>query len=508
MGAFNSRNVTEATTVTASLGTANFNAGTTTLLSNYVLPTAATGSGTITQRPLSTWTGKASGNWSDFANWDALPDDGRNVASVLIPAIDGLQVTYDLSALSLASLSNAARLSVDGARLTVGTLTNNGNLELNGKTLQVGTLTNSGTVLASGANTLASVVNSGAFNVASGSTQVTGTFTQTSGTTTLGIASAGSATLEAGEGFAFNAGRLAGTGTLAGNVNVNNAVLAPGFSPGAISVQGNLTLGPGSTLEIQLAGPTAHDQVSASGSLQLGGALQLSSLGGFRPAPTDRFNILSSKNSASGTFSTVSTTGANLETLQLANLQVTSTSGTATVQADKSTLANPAANSEIVTEIVKQTLPTTDTSATASPLASPSDVLAAVGGVGLVTAATRTLTPPAYVAPTPAPAPVPAPAPAASPAPAPTATAPTSAPSPAASQERASEEKKSDTAASPSPAPAPAASPSPSQQTPTSNSISRSTSTRTSTSTSTSPPHLHHSHYPHRCTHNLLHALK
>jgi hypothetical protein len=104
-----------------------------------------------------------------------------------------------------------------------------------------------------GANTLASVVNSGAFNVTSGSTQVKGTFSQISGTTRLSSAGGPSATLEAGEGFAFNGGRLEGTGTLVGNVNVNNAVVAPGFSPGAINVEGNLTLGSGSTLEIQIA---------------------------------------------------------------------------------------------------------------------------------------------------------------------------------------------------------------------------------------------------------------
>jgi hypothetical protein len=424
VGAFNSKNVGTATTVTANLASDHFApSSNATLLSNYVLPTSASGAGTITQRPLSTWTGKVSGNWSDFANWDALPDDGRNVASVLIPAIDGLQVTYDLSALNLASLSNAARLRVVGTNLTVGALTNSGvltvssALDLSGVQVAGGgqlsipgqltlagssvdqALNNSGTVLASGSNTLASVVNSGAFTVTSGTTQVTAAFNQTGGTTALG----GSAALGAGQGFAFNAGRVAGVGTLSGNVNINNAVLAPGLSPGAVNVEGNLTLGSGATLEIELAGSTTHDQVSVNGNLQLGGTLLLSSLDGFRPASTDRFNILSAKNSASGSFSTVSTTGTNLETLLLANLQMTSASGAATVPADTSTLANPAAKAEIVTEIVKQTQSVTSTN---DPIVTSSLVTTSLG-----TSATRTLTPPAYAAPAPSPSPAPTPAP-------------------------------------------------------------------------------------------------
>jgi hypothetical protein len=469
--AFNSKDVAAASFVSVNAGFTldDGNEG-----RNYTV-TTVTRPATITQRPLSTWTGKASGNWSSAANWDVLPDDGRNVAGVFIPSMEGLQVTYDLSALNLASLSNAARLRVNGANLTVDALTNNGTLDVNSNRLQLSSVTNngvltvssaldlsgvqvagrgqlsnqgqltlagssvdqalnnSGTVLASGNNTLASVVNSGAFTVSSGTTQVTGTFTQTGGTTTLGSANAGSgtgsATLGAGEGFAFNAGRLAGAGTLSGNVNINNAVLAPGFSPGVVNVEGNLTLGSGATLEIELAGTAVHDQVLASGNLQLGGALLLSSLDGFRPTSTDRFNILSSRNSASGTFSTVSTTGANLETLLLANLQVTSASGTATIPADSSTLVNAAANSEIVTEVIKQTQSVTNTNDAIDT--------SSLGTAGLETSATRTLTPPAYVAPTPA-------------------------PSPGTSQDKAAEEKRGDTVAAASPAPSPDSSASPS----------------------------------------------
>ena len=46
-------------------------------------------------RPLSTWIGGATGNWSVASNWDALPDLS-NVLAVTVPA--GKSVTYDAAA--------------------------------------------------------------------------------------------------------------------------------------------------------------------------------------------------------------------------------------------------------------------------------------------------------------------------------------------------------------------------------------------------------------------------
>jgi hypothetical protein len=52
VAAYNDKNVTGATNVTANLGTANFTAATGTDLNNYNLPTSVTGKGTITPRSL------------------------------------------------------------------------------------------------------------------------------------------------------------------------------------------------------------------------------------------------------------------------------------------------------------------------------------------------------------------------------------------------------------------------------------------------------------------------
>ena len=360
---------------------------------NYAVPGTASTVGRILQRPLATWTSAASGNWSNAANWDALPD-GNNVASVIIPASPGLQVTYDLSALNLGSLSNAANLVVAGGGLKLGalnnvgslvvtsaldltgvqavgagTLNNQGLLTLSGSGV-ASTLTNSGTLLASASNRLASLVNTGVFTVASGSTQITGTFTQTSGTTTLGTTATTTGTLGAGAGATVSGGRFQGTGTVAGNLNVTNAVLAPGFSPGALNVQGNLVLGAGAVLEVELAGttPDAYDRISTSGSLQLdGGQLLLSSLNNFKPLLGQTFQILTTQAAVSGSFGIVTTTGSNLEALQLGNLVLTSTAGNTTIPTQSSTLATPA----IETEIAKTLTTSTTTTATSSVAVSP-----------------------------------------------------------------------------------------------------------------------------------------
>ncbi|MBI3480881.1 MAG: hypothetical protein HY016_11095, partial [Nitrosomonadales bacterium] len=52
VGAYNSKDVVTATTVSATLAAANFTANTGTLLSNYILPTTASGAGAITPAPL------------------------------------------------------------------------------------------------------------------------------------------------------------------------------------------------------------------------------------------------------------------------------------------------------------------------------------------------------------------------------------------------------------------------------------------------------------------------
>jgi filamentous hemagglutinin family protein len=109
---------------------------------NYTFAGAAgsTTTADITQRPTSTWTG-AGGNtqWSNPANWDALPDR-NNVAAVSIPAGAG-QVTFDagVDATTLQSLTSGQTLAMTGSSLLV-----NADLNLPGFSQTGGTLKGAG----------------------------------------------------------------------------------------------------------------------------------------------------------------------------------------------------------------------------------------------------------------------------------------------------------------------------------------------------------------------------
>jgi len=83
---------------------------------NYTFNTTAATTADITVRPLSTWKGGASGNWSEAANWDALPD----LSNVLAVSVPVGSVTYDAAAGStnLASLT-AAGLAIAGGSLNI-----------------------------------------------------------------------------------------------------------------------------------------------------------------------------------------------------------------------------------------------------------------------------------------------------------------------------------------------------------------------------------------------------
>ena len=145
-GAFSDRNVGVGKTVSITgLALSGADAG------NYTLPaTLAPTTGTITVRPLSTWTASGSGQWSTAGNWDALPD-GSNVLAVSIPG--GVSVTYDAAVVptNLQALNSAGTLALAGGSLSVagnlstphysqtgGALGGGGSLNVNGSFSQTG----------------------------------------------------------------------------------------------------------------------------------------------------------------------------------------------------------------------------------------------------------------------------------------------------------------------------------------------------------------------------------
>jgi hypothetical protein len=145
-GTYSSQNVGTGLTVTTTLAPTDFSPVGATLLSNYTLPTSASGNiGSVTVRPSSTWSGAAgTNNWSDAGNWDALPD-GANVLAVTIGPGSGT-VAFDSGSVSLQNLSSAKTLAVGGGTLSVsGALTTSGFSQAAGTVSGAGSFTASGT---------------------------------------------------------------------------------------------------------------------------------------------------------------------------------------------------------------------------------------------------------------------------------------------------------------------------------------------------------------------------
>ncbi|TXH25628.1 MAG: autotransporter domain-containing protein, partial [Elusimicrobia bacterium] len=188
------------------------------------------------------------------------------------------------------------------------TKTGAGNFTLGGTgTLTGGIAANAGTVSIAGAYTSpATVASAATLNVlASGAltgdvTGAAGSFTVVNGLVTGNVA---------------NAGRLSGAGTIVGAVT-NSGTLAPGNSPGILTIDGSLTQTATGTLAIELT-PTAvagtgYDQVAVigtPGTATLAGTLALAPSAGLYVAGTT-YDIVTATNGITGNFGTV--TGATL----------------------------------------------------------------------------------------------------------------------------------------------------------------------------------------------------
>lgn len=103
-----------------------------------------------------------------------------------------------------------------------------------------------------------------------------------------------------------DSGRLGGTGTLTAAVD-NAGTVAPGSSPGTLTIDGDYDQIDDGTLEMELAGTDdgAFDVLEATGTATLDGELQVELIGGFEPEVGDTFEILTA-DAVTGTFSTES----------------------------------------------------------------------------------------------------------------------------------------------------------------------------------------------------------
>jgi hypothetical protein len=198
------------------------------LASNYQIPTLNVTSAPVTITKLSsvTWTGGATGNWFDPANWagGAVPDL-NNVNNVIIPS--GATVIFNNSIVPPAQSGPVVINSLTGAtgNLTQSAGTLNvgiGGITLNTLSQSNGTLTSSGPVV------LTSYNQSGG-NATANSSFTTQTYDQSGGTSTLNgnltvqtyNQSGGSSTVLGGLN-ATDYTQTGGSTTVTGNVTTNN----------------------------------------------------------------------------------------------------------------------------------------------------------------------------------------------------------------------------------------------------------------------------------------------
>ena len=107
-----------------------------------------------------------------------------------------------------------------------------------------------------------------------------------------------------------NAGTLQGVGrfAVAGSLS-NTGHIAPGASPGSLTLDTQLVLGSAGTLDIELHNLAQHDLLRVNGNVILGGGLTLACYGACNLAAGSDILILDGSGSLSGSFERVSLTG-------------------------------------------------------------------------------------------------------------------------------------------------------------------------------------------------------
>ncbi|WP_445233321.1 YDG domain-containing protein, partial [Duganella rhizosphaerae] len=217
------KNVGANKTVTASGGTLSLSG---TDAGNYMISSSSGVHGTITARPLSTWTGSGGGFWSAAGNWaDGVAPDGANVLAATIGSSAGT-ITYDATAgasgsttLNQLTVGSGSQLAVAGGTLTVG-----GTASLSGATLNL----NGGSLVLNGATTVNNLtLTSGVLSGTNSAATLTAyTLTQTNGSIDM-----------SGSLNVYGYGNIS-----IGNVRAQSGItLSAGESGGSITQTGPLT---------------------------------------------------------------------------------------------------------------------------------------------------------------------------------------------------------------------------------------------------------------------------
>ena len=116
----------------------------------------------------------------------------------------------------------------------------------------------------------------------------------------------------------LSTGTLGGSGTITAPSVTAGGIIAPGNSPGALTITGDLTLLATATSRFEIGGVVAgtqYDTINVSGIAALNGTLELKFVNNFAPTvqSTDTFTLVNA-GTLTGTFANVTTTGFRLAT--------------------------------------------------------------------------------------------------------------------------------------------------------------------------------------------------
>jgi hypothetical protein len=193
-------------------------------------------------------------------------------------------------------------------RFSGGTVTLNGATTLAGSTELAGgtfagpgSFDNAGTLGIKG-NTTFNVAfnNTGTVTLGNGVTLTAlAGYNQTAGSTIFNLASLVG-------NVALNGGVLSGSGSIFGNLGIGAGRLAVGFSPGSLTVNGDLSLSAASVLDVELGGTaqgSGYDYINVTGVANLDGSLNVTSYGGYVAVAGSTHDFMSFASSA-GAFAT------------------------------------------------------------------------------------------------------------------------------------------------------------------------------------------------------------
>jgi fibronectin-binding autotransporter adhesin len=97
-------------------------------------------------------------------------------------------------------------------------------------------------------------------------------------------------------------GTISGSGTIAGLMVNSGGSVAPGYSPGTLSVAGNITFNPGSTYQAEVWTDGTHDRIAATGTATInGGTVAVVAQSGYM-RHLARYEILTADGGVSGAF--------------------------------------------------------------------------------------------------------------------------------------------------------------------------------------------------------------